>query len=252
MDQVRTGHAGPPVATLQPLRASRRAAKARRPGRCCRSPQNTVLRNTYWLLALSMLPTIVGAFVGMQLNFFAFFKASPIMAPLLMFGLMIGLAVRRDRAAQQQLGRGGAVRVHVHRRAGAHADPDGGARPAQRRPAHRPRRRHDGGDLLRAGRGSPRSRRRTSPSWASSCSSGVILLIVASIANLFFQVPAASVTLSAIAVLIFSAYILYDVSRIVHGGETNYIMATMGLFLNIYNIFISLLNILMAFTGNRD
>ena len=59
-------------------------------------------------------------------------------------------------------------------------------------------------------------------------------------------------TISAIAVLIFSAYILYDVSRIVHGGETNYIMATMGLFLNIYNIFISLLNILMAFTGNRD
>jgi modulator of FtsH protease len=81
---------------------------------------------------------------------------------------------------------------------------------------------------------------------------GLILLIVASIANLFFQVPAASVALSAIAVLIFSAYILYDVSRIVHGGETNYIMATMGLFLNIYNIFLSLLNILMAFTGQRD
>ncbi len=59
-------------------------------------------------------------------------------------------------------------------------------------------------------------------------------------------------TISAIAVLIFSAYILYDVSRIVHGGETNYIMATMSLFLNIYNIFISLLNILMAFSGNRD
>src|SRR4051812_31853454 len=52
--------------------------------------QNTVLRNTYWLLALSMLPTIFGAFVGMQLNFFAFFQSSPIMAPLMMFGLMIG------------------------------------------------------------------------------------------------------------------------------------------------------------------
>jgi len=81
---------------------------------------------------------------------------------------------------------------------------------------------------------------------------GVILLIVASLANLFFQVPAASVAISAIAVMIFSAYILYDVSRIVHGGETNYIMATMSLFLNIYNIFLSLLNILMAFSGNRD
>ena len=52
--------------------------------------QNTVLRNTYWLLALSMLPTIAGAFVGMQLNFFAFFRASPVMAPLVMFGVMLG------------------------------------------------------------------------------------------------------------------------------------------------------------------
>src|SRR5258706_9732649 len=51
---------------------------------------NKVLRNTYWLLALSMLPTIAGAFVGMQLNFAAFFHTSPIMAPLLMFGAMIG------------------------------------------------------------------------------------------------------------------------------------------------------------------
>jgi FtsH-binding integral membrane protein len=81
---------------------------------------------------------------------------------------------------------------------------------------------------------------------------GVILLIVASLANLFLQIPALSLTVSAIAVLIFSAYILYDVSNIVRGGETNYIMATMGLFLNVYNIFISLLNILLAFSGNRD
>jgi len=81
---------------------------------------------------------------------------------------------------------------------------------------------------------------------------GVILLIVASLANLFLQIPALSITVSAIAVLIFSAYILYDVSNIVRGGETNYIMATLGLFLNVYNIFISLLNILLAFSGNRD
>jgi FtsH-binding integral membrane protein len=49
-----------------------------------------VLRNTYWLLALSMLPTIAGALAGMQLNFIALFKAAPIMTPLLMFGVMIG------------------------------------------------------------------------------------------------------------------------------------------------------------------
>lgn len=81
---------------------------------------------------------------------------------------------------------------------------------------------------------------------------GLILLIVASLANLFFQIPALSLTISAIAVLIFSAYILFDVSRIVNGGETNYVMATMGLYLNIYNLFVNLLHLLMAFSGERD
>ncbi|CAG0942716.1 partial Modulator of FtsH protease YccA, partial [Anaerolineae bacterium] len=81
---------------------------------------------------------------------------------------------------------------------------------------------------------------------------GLILLIVASLANIFLAIPALSLTISAMAVLIFSAYILYDVSRIVHGGETNYVMATLGLYLNIYNLFVSLLQLLMAFAGERD
>ena len=81
---------------------------------------------------------------------------------------------------------------------------------------------------------------------------GLILLIIASFANIFFQIPAMMLTISAIAVLIFSAYILYDVSRIVHGGETNYVMATLGLYLNIYNLFINLLQLLMALSGERD
>jgi FtsH-binding integral membrane protein len=81
---------------------------------------------------------------------------------------------------------------------------------------------------------------------------GLILLIIACIANLFFQVPAASLTISAIAVMLFSAYILYDVSDIVHGGETNYVMATMRLYLDIYNLFIHLLNLLLAFAGQRE
>src|SRR2546429_6595241 len=52
---------------------------------------NKVLRNTYWLLALSMLPTIAGAYVGMSINFAAFFRTSPILAPLLMFAAMFGM-----------------------------------------------------------------------------------------------------------------------------------------------------------------
>jgi len=81
---------------------------------------------------------------------------------------------------------------------------------------------------------------------------GLILVIVASLANLFFAVPAVSLTISAIAVFIFSLYILHDVSNIVRGGETNYITATLNLFLDVYNIFISVLNLLLAFSGQRD
>jgi hypothetical protein len=71
--------------------------------------------------------------------------------------------------------------------------------------------------------------------------SGVILLLVAIVANIFFQIPALSLAISAIAVVIFSAYILYDINRIVHGGETNYITATLAVYLDIYNVFVSLL-----------
>ena len=81
---------------------------------------------------------------------------------------------------------------------------------------------------------------------------GVILLIIASLANLFLHIPALTVTVSAIAVLIFSAYLLHDVSSIVRGGQTNYIMATLALFLDIFNIFVNLLNLLMIFSGQRD
>ena len=66
------------------------------------------------------------------------------------------------------------------------------------------------------------------------------------------QVPALHLTLCALFILFSGAVILYQVNAIVRGGETNYITATLGLFLNVYNIFISLLNLLLVFTGQRD
>ncbi|MBV8467191.1 MAG: Bax inhibitor-1 family protein, partial [Burkholderiales bacterium] len=80
---------------------------------------------------------------------------------------------------------------------------------------------------------------------------GLILLIIASIANLFLAIPAMALMVSVVAILIFSGYILYDVSQIVNGGETNYVIATLQLYLDAYNIFVSLLNLLMAFSGDR-
>ena len=68
----------------------------------------------------------------------------------------------------------------------------------------------------------------------------------------FFAMPALSLTISALAVMLFSAYILYDVSNIVNGGETNYVVATLQIYLDIYNLFVNLLNLLMALSGERD
>ncbi|MDB2330082.1 Bax inhibitor-1/YccA family protein [Alteromonas sp.] len=79
---------------------------------------------------------------------------------------------------------------------------------------------------------------------------GLVVVLVAAIANLFFAVPAVSLAISAAIVFIMSGFILFDTSRIVNGGETNYIRATVSLYLNIYNLFTSMLHLLGAFGGD--
>lgn len=212
--------------------------------------QNRVLRNTYMMLALTMVPTILGAFVGLSTNF-SFMTQSPIMAPLLMFAVMMGMLFAVSALRNSPWGIAmllgftfvagvflGPILQHaLHLRNGAQLV-----------------------GLAAGGTGLIFFSLATVATVTKKDFSfmgkflfiGLILLIVASLANIFFAIPALSLTISAIAVLIFSAYILYDVSRIVHGGETNYIMATMGLFLNIYNLFVNLLSLLMAFSGERD
>ena len=79
---------------------------------------------------------------------------------------------------------------------------------------------------------------------------GLLVAIVAIIANIFLQIPALSLTISAAVVMIMSGLILFDTSRIINGGETNYIRATVSLYLDIYNLFIHLLHLLSAFSGD--
>ncbi len=213
--------------------------------------QGRVLRNTYWLLALSMVPTVFGAFVGMQLNFFSLFVAHPVATPLLMFGAMLGslfvVTLLRNSVW------GVAALLGFTFIAGVFLTPILTVAAGLR----------NGGQLVGLAGGMTAAiffamatiatvTKRDFSFLSKFLFVGLILLVVASLANLFFQVPAASLTISAIAVLVFSLYILYDVSNIVHGGETNYVMATLNIFLNLYNIFISLLNLLMAFSGQRD
>ena len=79
---------------------------------------------------------------------------------------------------------------------------------------------------------------------------GLLIAVVAGIANIFLGIPALSLTISAVVVLIMSGLILFDTSRIINGGETNYIRATVALYLDIYNLFIHLLHLLTAFSGD--
>ncbi|HEX6973012.1 MAG TPA: Bax inhibitor-1/YccA family protein [Vicinamibacterales bacterium] len=213
--------------------------------------RNRVLRNTYWLLALSLLPTVGGALVGTQFNLGRVFAAYPIAAPLVLFGVMLGslflvTALRNSAWGVAALFGftfiAGLALTPILTYAAGFAN---------------------GGQLVALAGGMTAVIFFALAGYATVTKKdfsfmgkflfiGLILLVVASLANLFFQIPALSLTISSIAVLLFSAYILFDVSRIVNGGETNYVMATMSLFLNIYNLFTSLLQLLLAFTGQRD
>jgi len=78
---------------------------------------------------------------------------------------------------------------------------------------------------------------------------GILVAFVAGLAAMFFEIPALSLTVSAAFVLLMSGLILYETSNIIHGGETNYVMATVTLFVSIFNLFTSLLH-LLGFANN--
>ncbi len=212
--------------------------------------QSNVLRNTYLMLALTMIPTIIGAFIGLSTNF-SFLAEHPIMGSLLMFGAMMGLLFVVGFLRNSVWGivallgftfvagvfLGPILQVALHLKNGAQLVGMAAG----------------GTGLIFFSLATLATVTKKDFSFMGKfLFIGVILLLVASFANLFFQVPALALTISAIAVLIFSAFILYDISQIIQGGETNYVMATLNLYLDIYNIFINLLNLLMAFSGERE
>jgi len=81
---------------------------------------------------------------------------------------------------------------------------------------------------------------------------GMVVAFLAGIANLFFHIPALQIAVSSAFMVLSSGFILYRTSEIIHGGETNYIMATIDLYVALYNLFLSLLQLLAFFSGNRD
>ena len=81
---------------------------------------------------------------------------------------------------------------------------------------------------------------------------GMIALLVAMLANMFLQIPALALTISTLVIVVFSLFLLYDLNRILRGGETNYVMAATGVYMSLFNIFANLLNLLLAFSGERE
>jgi modulator of FtsH protease len=211
--------------------------------------RNRVLRNTYWLLALSMIPTVLGAWLGVASGFgramtpgvglivflagaFGFIFAieklknsAAGVAVLLGFTFFMGLMLSRLVGAVLGLANGGQLIMTAFGGTAAVFFGMAFASTVVKR------------DLSTIGK------------WLFI---GAVMLMVAGIANFFIQSSALMLTLMVLAIGIFSLFILHDLKRVRDGEETNYISATLGVYLSLYNVFQSLLALLGIFGGSND
>ncbi|RLJ64755.1 modulator of FtsH protease [Sulfurisoma sediminicola] len=211
---------------------------------------NRVLRNTYALLGLSMVPTVIGALVGIQLKF-SFLAGSPMVSFLLFLGIAFGFMWGIEKTKNSGMGVVlllaftffmGLMLSRILQVALGFSN--GGTLIAMAAGGT--------GAIFFTLAGVAATTKRDFSGLGKFLFAGMILILVAALANIFFQIPALSLAIAALAVVIFSAYILYDINRIVQGGEDNYISATLAVYLDIYNVFVSLLQLLLAFSGERD
>ena len=210
--------------------------------------RNRVLRNTYWLLALSMLPTVLGAWIGVSTGItttmgvgmsaivflggaFAFIfaiektKNSAAGVPILLgFTFFMGLMLSRLIGVVLGMNNGTGIVMTAFA----------------------------GTSVIFLGMASLSSIiKRDLSAMGKWLFIGAILLLVAGIANFFIQSGALMITLAVLAIGIFSAFILHDLKRVKDGHETNYITATLGVYLSLYNVFQSLL-MLLGLGGSRE
>lgn len=211
--------------------------------------RNRVLRNTYMLLAISLIPTVLGAWLGVQMgiSIFAFGK---LVGVLLFFGIAFGLmwAIEKNKNS----GLGVALLLGFTFFMGLMLSSLLG----------RTLNFANGPTLIMMAFGGTATimgvmatiatvSKRDFSGMGSWLSMGVLVVLVAGIANIFLQIPVLHLVLSVLVIIIFSAYLLYDVNQIVTGGETNYISATLSIYLDLYNIFQSLLSLLGIFNGKE-
>lgn len=212
--------------------------------------RNRVLRNTYWLLALSMIPTVLGAWIGVASGF-TLMAGSPGLSILIFFAVAFGFMYGIEKTKDSSMGVVLLLAftffmgLMLSRLISATLSFSNG--PALIMYAF------GGTAAVFATMASVATvSKRDFSGMSKFLFVGVILLILASVANIWLQMPALMITVSVIAIGIFSAYILFDVQRIVNGGETNYITATLAIYLDVYNVFANLLALLGIFGGSRD
>jgi modulator of FtsH protease len=214
--------------------------------------RNRVLRNTYWLLAISMIPTVLGAAVGLYSGINVWMNASPGMSAIIFligaFGLMFAVQRNKDSA----LGVGLLLLftffmgVMLSRLLGFVLGLSNGSQLIMMA---------FGGTAIVFGAMATMATtiKRDLSTMAKWLFVGAIVIIVAAVANIFLQLPALMLTISVLAIVIFSAFMLVDLQRVVNGGETNYVTATLAIYLDVYNVFSNLLMLLSALSGgNRN
>ena len=205
-----------------------------------------VLRNTYLLLALTMVPTVVGAWIGMATS--SVITANPILSFFVMLGAVIGLQYGIAHFRNSVIGIG--LLLLMTGLLGWFIGPLLNHALSMR----------NGAQLVGYAAGGTGAvfavmatiatvTKRDFSFMGKFLFVGMIALLLAMIANMFLQIPVLALTISSLVIVVFSLFLLYDLSRVVTGGETNYVMATTGVYISMLNIFTSLLSIL---TGNRD
>ena len=211
--------------------------------------QNRVLRNTYLLLALTMVPTVIGAFVGIATA--SVVMAHPIMISLVMLAAVIGLQFAI--AANRNNGLGIALLLLMTGLLGWWLGPILNVALAMKNGMALVGYAAVGTGVIFVTMGTIAATSKRDFSFMGKfLFVGMITLLVAMIANMFLQIPALSLAISSLVIVVFSLFLLYDLQRIIRGGEDNYIMATTGVYMSLFNIFANLLQVLMALTGDRD
>ena len=212
--------------------------------------QHRVLRNTYLLLALSLIPTVIGAAIGTNIDM-SFMRTSPIVSFIAMLAFFYGgiWLIERNRDSSMGVVYLLGFTFFMGLLLGPLLAKVGGLR--------------NGSQLVMLAAGGTAavffgmsalasSTKRDFSKLSGCLTVGAIVIMLAVVANLFFQSPLLHIVLLAGFVVLSSVMILWQINEIVRGGETNYISATLSLYISIYNLFSSLLQLLGIVGGDRD